>query len=84
MASNIPESQLVVVESPEGHDGFLLEFKQVNRHISEHLKIRLPELYAGEPLESEDVEGEERGVEDKFAVKRDSLIGEAEADVTAW
>jgi homoserine O-acetyltransferase len=84
MVAALPEARLVIVESPEGHDGFLLEFEQINKHILEHLAERLPEIYAAEPLLGEDVVEDEGEVKDKFQVKKDSLFGEAEADVTAW
>jgi homoserine O-acetyltransferase len=82
MVSHLPEAKLVVVESPEGHDGFLLEFEQINSHILQHLHERLPEIYQGEPLVT--IDEAEEDVESKFAVKKDSVFGEAEADVTAW
>lgn len=84
IATRLPEARLVIIESPEGHDGFLLEFEQINRHILEHLHSRLPEIYAGPPLLGEDVVEAVEDVADKFAVKKDSMFGEAEADVTAW
>ena len=82
MVSHLPEAKLVVVESPEGHDGFLLEFEHINSHILQHLHERLPEIYQGEPLVT--IDEAEEDVESKFAVKKDSVFGEAEADVTAW
>ncbi|KAI9607975.1 hypothetical protein H4Q26_005427 [Puccinia striiformis f. sp. tritici PST-130] len=45
LADSIPDAQLVVVESTDGHDGFLLEFEQINRHVLLHLRQRLPHLY---------------------------------------
>lgn len=83
MSDRLPESELVVIESPEGHDGFLLEFEQINDCISKHLRKRLPEIYAAPPLLAPQAAPSE-DVADKFAVKKDSVFGEAEADVTAW
>lgn len=82
MVSHLPGARLIVVDSPEGHDGFLLEFEQINAHIVQHLHERLPEIYTGEPLVA--IQEEEEDAEGKFAVKKDSVFGEAEADVTAW
>jgi len=78
IAKHIPESDLVIIPSPDGHDGFLLEFEQINRHILRFLKKVFPEYYEG----SEEVEGE-AGLQD-FQIKQTSLFGEAEADVTRW
>lgn len=83
MAAKLPDARLVIVESPEGHDGFLLEFEQINAHIVAHLRERLPEIYKSQPLLSVAEEPPE-DVAEKFMVKKDSLFGEAEADVTAW
>ena len=77
LATHIPGAELVVIPSPDGHDGFLLEFEQINRHILAFLKRELPEYYQGAP----EIDGE--GGSD-FSVKKTSLFGEAEADVTRW
>lgn len=78
IAAHIPAAQLVTIPSPEGHDGFLLEFKSMNEHILGFLKARLPELYAMPDLEdgSEGLEG--------FEITKTSVFGEAEVDVTRW
>lgn len=78
----MPNARLVVIESPEGHDGFLLEFEQINEHILDHLRKQLPDIYAAE--ESDNLGSEEETVQDKLREKKESLFGEAEADVTAW
>lgn len=82
LADKLPDATLVVIESPEGHDGFLLEFEQINTYILDHLRRRLPALYALETLL--DADEAEETVEDKLKEKKESLFGEAEADVTAW
>lgn len=82
LTATLPKAKLVVIESPEGHDGFLLEFEQINEHILEHLRERLPDIYSTESLlDTDDVE---ETVEEKLKEKKESLFGEAEADVTAW
>lgn len=73
LASALPEAELVVIDSPDGHDGFLLEFEQINSHVLRFLHARLPDIYAGAPLlEGKELEG--------FAVQKASLFGEAEGD----
>lgn len=76
LATHIPEAKLVVIPSPDGHDGFLLEFEQINTHILRFLRTEFPEYY------QQEVDGEV-GVDD-FKVTKTSLFGEAELDVTRW
>lgn len=78
LAAHIPRAELVTIESPDGHDGFLLEFAQINRNVLRFLRRELPELYVG---------GEgEGGVDDAaaFEVTKTSIFGEAEADLASW
>jgi len=78
LAASIPGAQLVIVQSPDGHDGFLLEFEQINKHILGHLHKQLPEIYLGPPSF---VQGGEDGGDDvkrTFSVKKASVFGEAE------
>lgn len=65
--------------SPDGHDGFLLEFEQINKHVLAFLHDRLPSIYEGEPLTAW---GEETNGD--FKVTKTSVFGEAEADVSRW
>lgn len=78
IASHIPHSRLVTIASPDGHDGFLLEFEQINRCVLGHLHERLPEIYEGEPL------GDEEAGDAGFEITKTSTFGEAEVDVTRW
>ncbi|KAH8823167.1 Alpha/Beta hydrolase protein [Flagelloscypha sp. PMI_526] len=78
IAEHIPDAELVVIQSPDGHDGFLLEFEQINGHILRFLKREYPDLYSGKH-EDEGVE-----VEGDFEVKKTSIFGEAEVDITQW
>ncbi|KAF7968476.1 hypothetical protein HWV62_30497 [Athelia sp. TMB] len=71
LAGGIPGAELVLIESPDGHDGFLLEFKQINARLCAWLRAELPELYKGE---GEEVEGG-----GDMGVKKASVFGEAEA-----
>jgi homoserine O-acetyltransferase len=79
LAASIPNARLRKIDSPEGHDAFLLQFEQVNHHILEFLNDVLPDIM-GVPGR-EDV-GAEDGV---GAVTKNSTFGEAEVeDITAW
>jgi len=75
LAAYIRDASLVVVPSPDGHDGFLLEFERINEHVLAFLMREFPEYYETEA-------GGEGEVD--FKVKKTSLFGEAEADVTRW
>lgn len=79
LAAGIPKARLKRIESPEGHDAFLLQFEQVNRHILDFLNEVLPDIM--EKPGMVDVAAEE-GV---GAVTKTSTFGEAEVDdITAW
>lgn len=73
LAAGIPNSVLKSIESPDGHDAFLLEFEQVNSHLVGFLKEHLADLYQG------DAKAEATEVK----VVQNSTFGEAE-DLTAW
>ncbi|KAF8908050.1 Alpha/Beta hydrolase protein [Mucidula mucida] len=77
IATHIPEAELVIIPSPDGHDGFLLEFEQINIHVLKFLHREFPEIYA-----TEDVNG--HGEVEGFDVKKTSIFGEAEVDITQW
>ncbi|KAK0470041.1 Alpha/Beta hydrolase protein [Desarmillaria tabescens] len=76
IAAHIPDSELVIIPSPDGHDGFLLEFEAINNHVMAFLKRQLPEVY--------DKEVEEDLADEGFEVKKTSVFGEAEVDITQW
>ncbi|KAF5369724.1 hypothetical protein D9757_011995 [Collybiopsis confluens] len=83
MAAHIPGAELVTVQSPDGHDGFLLEFEQINTHIMSFLKWEFPRLYeVGVWLECVSGHGEDEV--GGFEIEKTSLFGEAEADITHW
>jgi homoserine O-acetyltransferase len=80
LAAAIPNSTLKKIDSSEGHDAFLLEFEQVNKHLVGWLQETLPDITGREPL----VDVEKAGVEGMEATKT-STFGEAEVDdITAW
>ena len=79
LAASIPNARLRKIDSPEGHDAFLLQFEQVNKHILDFLKDVLPNIMEAPGIEGVDAEN---GV---GAVTKSSTFGEAEVDdITAW
>lgn len=45
LAACLPEATLAVLKSTDGHDGFLLEFEQLNSLITKKLKSDFPRFY---------------------------------------
>ncbi|KAJ2915313.1 hypothetical protein MD484_g5118, partial [Candolleomyces efflorescens] len=80
IADHIPGAELVTIPSPDGHDGFLLEFEVINGNILRSLRREFSELYERKQ-QDDDAAGQ---VEEDFAIKKTSIFGEAEADVTRW
>jgi homoserine O-acetyltransferase len=76
LTEHIPDAELVIIPSPDGHDGFLLEFEQINGHLLAFLRREFPQLYEREILGDDSADG--------FEVKHTSVFGEAEADITRW
>jgi homoserine O-acetyltransferase/O-succinyltransferase len=72
LAEGLLRGRLEKISSPEGHDGFLLEFDQVNRHIMGFMREVLPEIMS--------VESKVQDVGELKAVKT-SMFGEAEVEV---
>ena len=84
LAAGIANARLRTIESPEGHDAFLLQFEQVNSHVLEFFQGVLPDIMEGPPLVTEAQADGETGV--GKAIK-ESTFGEAEGevdDITAW
>lgn len=75
LAAHIPHAELVVIPSPDGHDGFLLEFEQINTHILRYLKREFSGYFQSDVDEP---------IEEDFAIKKTSVFGEAEVDITRW
>ena len=81
LAACIPDARLRTIISSEGHDAFLLQFEQVNKHILEFLDEILPEIMAVPGVNAGAAENE-AGV---GKVTKNSTFGEAEVeDITAW
>ena len=78
LAAAIPNSELKTIDSPEGHDAFLLEFRQVNTYLLDFMKKELSHIMAREPVNWPPEEEEKKEV-------KASTFGEAEVeDITAW
>lgn len=79
IANGVPNARLERIESPEGHDAFLLQFEQVNKHILGFLNEVLRDIMGKKGIEPAE---EEEGV---GKVTKTSTFGEAEVeDITAW
>jgi homoserine O-acetyltransferase len=77
IAEHVKNARLERIDSPEGHDAFLLQFEQVNNYILAFLKEVLPDI-----MNKEGTAPEETGV---GMVTKSSTFGEAEVeDITAW
>lgn len=50
LASMIPNADLVLIPSQDGHSGFLLEFDVLNNVISRYLQDQFPNFYKGNPI----------------------------------
>lgn len=75
LAENIPNSKLEKIQSPEGHDAFLLEFKYINELIVRFLNKNVEEIMSSPPRLW-------KGHDTSGAVGA-SVFGEAE-EVTNW
>jgi homoserine O-acetyltransferase len=84
LADGIPNSRLRKIDSPEGHDAFLLQFEQVNQYLLEFFREVLPDIMERAGLETAD--GASNGVKDGVGkLTKSSVFGEAEVeDLTAW
>ena len=83
IAAAIPNSRLRTIDSPEGHDAFLLQFEQVNNHILEFFNEVLPEIMDAPGTSLDELNGDDsKGVGEMVKI---STFGEAEVgDITAW
>lgn len=78
LAEHVRNARLEKIDSPEGHDAFLLQFEQVNRHILEFLREVLPDIM------NKDV-GKRAAESSVGQLTKSSTFGEAEVeDITAW
>ncbi|CAG8611451.1 16804_t:CDS:2, partial [Racocetra persica] len=78
LAEFIPNSEMVTIKSLDGHDGFLIEFDQMNRHILRFTRTHLSEIFEEESCESDGIE--ENNIEEILVATKNSLFGEAEVE----
>ncbi|KAH7408664.1 Alpha/Beta hydrolase protein [Phaeosphaeria sp. MPI-PUGE-AT-0046c] len=79
LAAHIPNATLKTIDSPDGHDAFLLEFEQVNSHLTKFLKDVLPEIMSRTPV------NDTATIDSGMTATKTSTFGEAEVDdITAW
>ena len=85
IADGIPNARLGKIDSPEGHDAFLLQFEQVNRYLLEFFREVLPDIMQKPPL-VKDLDDETGSGQDGVGqITKESTFGEAEvADLTNW
>jgi homoserine O-acetyltransferase/O-succinyltransferase len=81
LAECIPNATLGKIDSPEGHDAFLLQFEQVNRYLLSFFREHLPEIMERPGIGLDEGDGQD-GV---GVMTKSSTFGEAEVgDITAW
>ena len=85
LAGGIPNSRLRKIDSPEGHDAFLLQFEQVNQYLLDFFREVLPDIMDRPGVEDGDG-ASSNGVKDGVGkLTKSSVFGEAEVeDLTAW
>jgi homoserine O-acetyltransferase len=71
LVNTLPGASLAMIASPEGHDGFLLEFEVLGPLIMKNLRTQCPWIYEGKAL----------ATEEKAADVKDSVFGEL---VSGW
>lgn len=81
IAQGIPNARLKKIDSPEGHDAFLLQFEQVNRYLLEFFREVLPDI-----MDKPGIGGIDGAAVDGVGeITKSSTFGEAEVgDLTAW
>jgi len=86
IAAHIPDAELVLIPSPDGHDGFLLEFEAINGWVDGWLRRKVPEFFEDDArvISLEDYEKGRQEAQQGWGVQKESVFGEAEADVTRW
>ena len=85
LAGGIPHNRLRKIDSPEGHDAFLLQFEQVNQYLLDFFRDVLPDIMDRPGVEIGDG-ASSNGVKDGVGkLTKSSVFGEAEVeDLTAW
>lgn len=81
IADGIPNATLRKIDSPEGHDAFLLQFEQVNKYLLEFFRETLPDIMNKPGIGGANGET----VDSVGTMTKSSTFGEAEVgDLTAW
>ena len=76
LAEHILNAQMVVIQSPDGHDGFLLEFEQLNLLIKNFISDNLPQFASTKYVDV--------NLPSEFTSNKPSVFGEVETDVLQW
>lgn len=76
IAACVPNARLATIDSPEGHDAFLLEFEEINKHIVQFLGEVLPNIMERPGSVRTVVQSEQ-------AFGGASTVGEVD-EITAW
>lgn len=79
----IPDNELKRLDSPEGHDAFLLDFEIVDKYCREFLHKQLPEFFDDNSGKIEIFSDWESHVV-TVANGGESVFGEAEKNITNW
>lgn len=81
IAECIPNGRLGKIDSPEGHDAFLLQFEQVNKYLLDFFRENLPDI-----MNKPGIGGADEELQDEVGkITKSSTFGEAEVgDLTAW
>ncbi|KAJ8133673.1 hypothetical protein OY671_013113, partial [Metschnikowia pulcherrima] len=76
------DNELKTLDSPEGHDAFLLDFEIIDEYCRQFLHAKLPEFYddSGKVEPFEDWKNYVVSVENGG----NSVFGEAEKNLTNW
>ncbi|KPI42455.1 Homoserine O-acetyltransferase [Cyphellophora attinorum] len=83
IADGIPNATLGKIDSPEGHDAFLLQFEQVNKYLLDFFREHIPDIMERPGIEIAGAEGD--GQDGVGQMTKSSTFGEAEVgDLTAW
>lgn len=86
IATHMPNARLDRIISPEGHDGFLLEFGQMNEKILGFLREHLQDIMNAEPIKDIIVNGQKVYAEADHSIKP-STVGEVDdvpGAITEW
>lgn len=82
IAAGISNARFGKIDSPEGHDAFLLQFEQVNKYLLDFFREVLPEIMSKPGIGGDSDQDIQDGV---GKMTKSSTFGEAEVeDLTAW